>query len=60
MLTREEIEMLATLLARAGVNVYEAAWANGVMGKLRVLASLDEQAKKQEKDTQAPAEPQAG
>jgi len=56
MLTREEIEMLATLLARAGVNVYEAAWANGVMGKLRVLASLDEQAKKQEKDTQAPAE----
>ena len=50
--------MLASLLTRAGVNVYEAAWANGVMDKLRVLASLDEQAKKQEKDTQAPTEPE--
>jgi len=58
MLTREEVEMLASLLTRAGVNVYEAAWANGVMDKLRVLASLDEQAKKQEKDTQAPTEPE--
>ena len=60
MLTREEVEMLASLLTRAGVNVYEAAWANVVMDKLRVLVSLDEQAKKQEKDTQAPAESQAG
>ena len=55
MLTLEEVEMLAALLARAGVNVYEAAWANGVMDKLRVLAVPGEQ-KKQEKDTQAPAE----
>ena len=55
MLTREEVEMLASLLTRAGVNVYEAAWANGVMDKLRVMASLDAQ-KKSEKDTQAPAE----
>ena len=59
MLTREEVEMLASLLTRAGVNVYEAAWANGMMDKLRVMASLDAQ-KKQEKDTQAPAESQAG
>jgi len=59
MLTREEVEMLAALLTRAGVNAYEAAWANVVMDKLRVLATLDEQAKKQE-DTQAPADLQAG
>ena len=57
MLTREEVEMLAALLARTGVNVYEAAWANVVLDKLRVLASLDEQAKKeQDTDTQASAE----
>jgi len=55
MLTREEVEMLASLLTRAGVNAYEAAWANGVMDRLRVLAGPDAQ-KKQEKDTQAPAE----
>ena len=60
MLTREEVEMLAALLTRAGVNVYEAAWANAVMDKLRVLASLDAQAKeKQDTDTQAPADPPA-
>jgi len=59
MLTREEVEMLASLLTRAGVNVYEAAWANAVMDKLRVLAVPGEQ-KKQEKDTQAPADPPAG
>jgi len=58
MLTREEVEMLAALLARAGVNNYEAAWANVVLEKLRVLASLDAQ-KKQEKDTQASAKSQA-
>jgi len=58
MLTREEVEMLASLLTRAGVNVYEAAWANMVMDKLRVLVSLD--AQKKQEDTQAPAEPQAG
>jgi len=60
MLTREEVEMLANLLARAGVNAYEAAWANVVLDKLRVLASLDAQAKeKQDTDTQAPADPPA-
>lgn len=60
MLTREEVEMLAGLLARAGVNTYEAAWANVVLDKLRVLASLDAQVKeKQDTDTQAPAEPPA-
>ena len=55
MLTREEVEMLASLLQRTGVNVYEALWANAMLDKLRVLAGLDAQ-KKQEKDTQAPAE----
>ena len=59
MLTREEVEMLASLLTRAGVNAYEAAWANGVMDKLRVLAGPADAQKKQEKDTQAPAEPPA-
>ena len=49
--------MLASLLTRAGVNAYEAAWANGVMDRLRVLAAAQAKAqKKQEKDTQAPAE----
>ena len=57
MLTGEEVEMLATLLARAGVNAYEAAWANTILDKLRVLVSLD--AQKQDTDTQAPAEPAA-
>jgi len=57
MLTHEEVELLAGLLARAGVNNYEAAWANVILDKLRVLASLDAQ-EKQEKDTQAPAESQ--
>lgn len=52
MLTREEVEMLAGLLARAGVNAYEAAWANVMLDKLRVLASL-EQAKEKQEDTQA-------
>ena len=52
MLTCEEVELLAGLLARAGVNAYEAAWANVVLEKLRVLASLD--AQKKQEDTQAP------
>ena len=38
MITVQEIEMLAGLLQRAGVNQYEAAWANMVMDKLRALA----------------------
>lgn len=57
-LTRDEVEMLAALLTRAGVNAYEAAWANVVLEKLRVLASLD--AQKKQEDTQAPADLQAG
>ena len=61
MLTSEEVEMLAALLARAGVNGYEAAWANVVLEKLRVLAAAKAKIeKKQEKDTQAPAESPAG
>lgn len=60
MLTREEVEMLANLLTRAGVNAYEAAWANAMLEKLRVLAAAQAKAQKQEKDTQAPADPPAG
>ena len=56
MLTLEEVEMLAGLLARAGVNAYEAAWANTILDKLRVLASLK---KEKQEDTQAPADPPA-
>ena len=56
MVTLSEIEMLAALLTRAGVNAYEAAWANNLMDRLRVLAGPADAQKKQEKDTQAPAE----
>ena len=60
MLTGEEVELLATLLARAGVNAYEAAWANTILDKLRVLAAAQAKAqKKQEEDTQATADPPA-
>ena len=38
MVTLSEIEMLAALLARAGVNAYEAAWANNLMDRLRAQA----------------------
>jgi len=38
MLTIQEIEMLAVLLARAGVNQFEAAWANSVLDRMRALA----------------------
>ena len=50
MVTLSEIEMLAALLTRAGVNAYEAAWANNLMDRLRVLAGPADAQKKQEKD----------
>ena len=39
MITKQEVEMLASLLQRAGVNPYEAAWVNAVLDKLRQMAS---------------------
>lgn len=38
LLSLQEVEMLAGLLARAGTNVYEAAWANEMLDRLRLLA----------------------
>ena len=46
MITPAEVEMLATLLARAGVTPIEATWANNMLNKLRVLAKATEQGKK--------------
>lgn len=42
MITRDEVELLAGLLSRAGVNQYEAAWANMVVDKLRAEAAKQE------------------
>lgn len=39
MITIEEVEMLAALLQRTGVTVYEAAWANMMLDKLRAIAA---------------------
>jgi len=36
-LTLHEIELLAQLLARAGVTEIEAIWANALLAKLRVI-----------------------
>lgn len=44
-ITQEEVEMLAVLLQRAGVNQYEAIWANMMLNKLRQIAQ--EQAKEE-------------
>lgn len=54
MITPAEVEMLAALLARAGVTPIEAAWANGMLNKLRALAKATERGKKlQEEETDA-------
>lgn len=45
MITSLEIEMLASVLARAGVNQIEAQWCNGLLDRLRALA-LEQQAQK--------------
>jgi len=49
MITLQEVEMLAALLQRAGVNRYEAIWANTTMNKLRAIAAEAEAEAKQEK-----------
>lgn len=38
MVTLQEIELLAGLLARAGVTQIEAIWANMILERLRALA----------------------
>lgn len=46
MLTIQEVEMLAELLARAGVNKIEAVWANMMLTKLReIVKQLQEEDK---------------
>lgn len=40
-LTLQEVEMLATLLQRAGVTPYEVIWVNGVLARLRQAATLN-------------------
>ena len=43
MITLQEVEMLAGLVMRAGVNQIEAAWANAILDRLRA-AALEQQA----------------
>jgi len=39
MITIQEVEMLAVLLQRAGVNAYEMIWANAILDRLRAEAA---------------------
>lgn len=48
MITLQEVEMLASLLARAGVTEIEAVWANTTLGKLRKLALEAQEQKEKE------------
>ena len=45
-ITTQEVELLASLLQRAGVNPYEAIFANSVLDKLRKLAEAAERGKR--------------
>jgi len=40
MLTVQEVELLASLVMRAGVNPIEALWANATLDRLRAAAAL--------------------
>ena len=42
MVTVADVELLANLLQRAGVNPYEAFWANVKMDEIRVLVARAE------------------
>ena len=53
MITVQEVEMLAALVQRAGVNPYEAAWANAILDRLRTLA----QAQQKKAEGQKPPPP---
>lgn len=37
-ITLQEVEMLASLMTRAGVSQYEAIWANAFLERLRQMA----------------------
>lgn len=43
MLTIQEVELLATILQRAGVTQIEALWVNGILDRLRA-ATLEQRA----------------
>jgi len=62
MITTQELELLAQLLARAGVNPYEAAWANQFLDRLRSMVLTAEaesraEAKTEADDGELPADP---
>ena len=48
MISPQEVEMLAELLSRAGVNKFEALWANGILQRLRELAIEGKKPQKEE------------
>lgn len=50
-ITLQEVELLASLLARAGVSQYEAIWANAFLERLRQMAREAEEVQN------VPAEP---
>lgn len=49
-ITVQEIELLAALLQRAGVNVYEMMFANSILDRLRAAAAAAELQQKQTKE----------
>lgn len=53
MLTIQEVEMLANLLARCGINQYEAMWANTILEKLRADA-LSKARQEEDKKSSSP------
>ena len=54
LLTADEVEMLAELLSRAGVNKFEVIWANQTLARLRALAEANEEGKPDEEPAQKP------
>ena len=54
MITLREVEMLASLLQRAGVNQIEASWANIVMDRLRAAAAAFELEQKKAEESISP------
>lgn len=54
MITAQDVELLAALLQRAGVNPYEAIWANEIIDELRAIVTKQqaEVALEQKKDAQ--------
>jgi len=54
MVTLQEIELLASLLQRAGVNQIEALFANDVMDRLRALVAAEELKRKDRDEPEKP------